>query len=205
MFKNRILCAALASLLVSPLVIAGSQSSSATQKEKDKEKEKAKPKAKRVWTEDEVKDLRRPVDEYVEQKAVAEEAAARAAADKAAAEAAAKANPGSAAAATAAKEPEPPDNLPKTLEEAEERVLTKEADVRLKEERLNALREQLAGSTSQTDKDNLQKRVEEEAVVVSDAMVELDVLKNRRDELKKKEAEKTEQKPAPAPAKPPQQ
>ena len=147
------------------------------------EKEKPKPpakKAKRVWTDEDVKDLRKPSDEYVEKKAAAEQDAK----DKE--KAAAQKEP-------AAKETKPAEPAaessfiaPTTVEEAEKRITEKREEIKFAEDSVRQLREEYINEKNEQIREDLKGRLAKMEKNVEEAYADLELLEKSLKELKSK-------------------
>lgn len=149
----------------------------------------AKPKAKRVWTNDDVGTLRKPVDEYedAKRKQADEEAAKKAEAAKTAAE-----TPGEKPA------PKPEDFLPKTVEEGEKRVAAKQYEIEMQYEAIELVKKEQAEATTEESRAAFQKRIDTLTATLEEAIGELRATDARLKELKSKPPAP----PKPEPSKP---
>jgi hypothetical protein len=191
--------ALLAALSLVPAAAAAPQQS---QSSAPQEKEKPKPKAKRVWSEDDVKELRKPWDEYEDAKRAAAEKAA-AAKDK---EKGAPAEPSAAAGEKPAGEPSgaPENDLPKTLEEAEQQLDAKFSEVRAQQQVLAGLQRELyADNITDQNRADLRAKIEKARTKLLEAQLEHKKLVELRDEMKAKQEGKGGETKPPAPQAPP--
>jgi len=166
-----------------------------------KAKEQLKPKAKRVWSEEEVKELRKPWDQVEEEKK--EEAKPGAAADAKAAGAEVAKPEGEAAAV----DPDAP-ALPKTIEEADKMLAYKHTEVRAQQELVAELQRELYDESSTASRDDLKQKIEKARLKLRESQDEYKRINTAREELKAKKEGKApggEQPPAQQapPTKPP--
>jgi len=164
------------------------------------QKDKPKPKAKKVWDQDELKDLKKPSDVYVEKKQAEEDAAAAARAD------ADKPKPESGTEKPAADAPaafkgeKNQKGLPKTIEDCDKAIDEKSAEIDGQEQILADLRRELTATSEDAARADLGKKIEAESKTLDVAKEELDYLRILLQALKAKAA--AVEKP-PAPATPP--
>lgn len=159
--------------------------------QKAKEQPKPKPKAKRVWSEEEVKELRKPWDQVEEEKK--EEAKPGAAADAKAA------GPEAAKPEGEAVDPDAP-ILPKTVEEADKMLEYKNTEVRAQQELVAELQRALYDEASTESREDLKQKIEKARIKLRESQDEYKRINTARQELRaKKEGE------APPPTKPPSQ
>ena len=182
------------SLLPAAAAVAQQQSqSSSQQKDKDKEKDKPKPKAKKVWSEDDVKELRKPWDQVEEAKK--EEGKPGEAAAGQAAEGQKAAGEGTGA---------PENDDPKTLEEANQRMDAKYQEVRGQQQLLAELQRELYDTSSDQSREELRAKIENARTKLLAAQMEFKKLNEVRDQLKAKQDAGETKPPAEAPpVKPP--
>lgn len=170
-----------------------------TQPAPQKAKEQPKPKAKRVWNEDDVKELRKPWDQPEEEKKA--EAAKPGAAD---------AKPAAAEGAKpegelTANDPDAP-VLPKTVEEADKMLEAKHEEVRAQQEVVAGLQRQLYDASESASREDMRAKVEKARLLLQQAQNEYKLIHSTREELKAKKEGKApegEAQPAPPPTKPP--
>jgi hypothetical protein len=154
------------------------------------EQEKERPKrAKRVWTNEDVKDLRTPADEYLRQR----EAAAAAAAEKQQAPAAGAAENGETA------EIDGTDGYiaPKTVEEAEVRVADKRDEIRHTVEAIRQLREEYFRETDDQTRGTVRGKIERSSRDLDAAEKELERLEGSLEELRSGKAPAAQAKASP--------
>jgi hypothetical protein len=150
------------------------------------EKEKPKPpakKAKRVWTDEDVKGLRKPSDEYAEKKAAAEQQDA-----KEKEKAAEQKDP-------AVKEAKPAEQetadestyiAPTTVEEAEKRISEKREEIKFAEDAVQQLRSDYFNEKNEQIREDLKARLAKMEKNVEEAYAELALLEQSLKELKAK-------------------
>ena len=132
-------------------------------------------KARKVWTNEDVSSLQAPADAYIEKKQAQEEAAAK--------QAAASQQPGP---AKSANTPHPPLlSNPKTAQEADQMIAWEQRDIDAQEEDLARLRKQLEEAPP-SDKERVQKLVEQHIRILDETRKEQEGLKAQRKALEKK-------------------
>lgn len=140
--------------------------------------EPAKPKAKRVWTNEDVGTLRKPVDEFEDAKRKqAEEEAAK---QKADATKPAQQTPGEKPA------PKPEDFLPKTVEEAEKTLAAKQYEIEMQYEAIELVKKEQAQATTDESRAAFQKRIDTLTATLEEAIGEMRAVDARMKELKSK-------------------
>ncbi len=144
------------------------------------QKKKPATKARKVWTDEDVGSLRTPADDYVEMKQAQDEAAAAKVA--AASQQAAPAKP-----ATKTKAQPPLLSNPKNLEDADKMIAWEQRDIDAQTEDLARLRKQLEEAPA-SDKELVQKLVEQHIRILDETRKEQEGLKTRRKALEKKPA-----------------
>jgi uncharacterized coiled-coil protein SlyX len=138
--------------------------------------EPPKPKAKKVWTNDDVSTLRRPVDDYEDAKRkLAEDAAAKQQA------AAAKSASRSGAEKPADK---PKDYLPKTVEEAEKRLAAKQYEIGQQYDAVDLVKKELAQAPNDASRAAFQKRIDTLNATLEESIAEMHQIDARLQELK---------------------
>lgn len=137
-----------------------------------------KPKPKKTWTEDDVKSLRKPWDNYED---VAAPSSAGASAKQPSAVAKTAASSGGQT--TASSDP----SMPKTNEEAERRIHEKEAEIQQKQKVLDKSSQDLESADNDIDRSALKSNV---------VIAEVD-LETSKDDLKKLQARQAELRPKP--------
>jgi hypothetical protein len=149
--------------------------------------EPAKPKVKKVWTNDEVIDLRKPSDVYEQEKRMQAEEAAKAKqkaeADKAAPQT-----------ADDKQKDKPVDYLPKTVEDAEKLAAAKQYEIGQQYEAIDLVKQELAQAKTDESRAAFQKRIDQLTATLEESVAEMKAIDARLKELKAK---------APAPPKPP--
>lgn len=148
------------------------------------EQEKPKPpakKAKKVWTGDDLKDLRTAADEHAEKKA-AEEAAAKEAAETE------KKKTGEKAVAPAAEQQpeEAAFNAPTTVEEAEKRIAEKYEEIEFQTDKIRQTREQYFAERDDRIRADLEKQIAHLNADLDAAQSELTLLEKILKDLKAK-------------------
>ncbi len=134
-------------------------------------------KTRKVWTNEEVGSLRTPADDYLEVKQAQEEAAAKQAA-----------TPAPRAAAKPANAAHPPLlSNPKAVEDADRMIAWEQRDIDAQTEDLARLRKQLEEAPA-SDKERLQKLIEQHTRILAETRKEQEGLKAQRAELQKKPA-----------------
>jgi predicted translin family RNA/ssDNA-binding protein len=169
-------------LLISALALCVLVCAAGAQQAPPPKTEPAKPKAKRVWTNDDVTNLRQPSDVYAEEK-------------RQQAEDAAKAKEKAAAGGAAAQQPASREDkiLPKTLEEAEKRVAGKLYEIEQEQEYIDRLRGESADATTDEARAAHQKRLDAALALLEESRAELKKIDARLQEFRANP-------PAPAPA-----
>jgi chromosome segregation ATPase len=148
------------------------------------EQEKPKPpakKAKRVWTGEDLKDLRTPADEHEEKKAAAAEAEAKEAAEKEK-----KAGEKTGAPAEEQKPEEVAFNAPTTVEEAEQRIAEKSEEIQFQTEKIRETRGQLFNERDDRLRADLEKQIQRLNADLEEAQAELALLEKTLKDLKAK-------------------
>jgi hypothetical protein len=138
------------------------------------------PKAKKVWTNDDLIELRRPVDRYEDAKDKAEKIAKAQEVlekDKAAQK------PGAPAAPAAEKEKSPDDWLPKTVEECEKAIAAKKEEIENQKKRIENTQLILGSATTEGARESLQKRLDGEQAALKEAEEELEKLEAHLEKL----------------------
>lgn len=173
------------SLIPAAAAVAQQQSQSSSQ---PKDKDKPKPKAKKVWSEDDVKELRTAADEYDARKA--------AEAEKAAAEKEKNAKEGADAAAPKKEAGE------MSLEELNKQIDTRYEEIREHQQTLAALLRELYDSSSDQARAEADARIAHARETLLEIQLEHKKLVEMRDEMMAKKKAEAEGKPAEE-AKPP--
>lgn len=146
---------------------------------------------KRVWTDDDLKGLRKPWDEHAEQKAKAE-------AEAAAAKAAPPEEAGSKAEAQTPEPAEVPDfDPPKTREEAEQRLKEKREEIANQRAAIQDVRDEYFNAGNDQIREELRLRIEKMTRDLEAAEAALVLLEKSVEEFRKKEEAP---KPPPSPA-----
>jgi chromosome segregation ATPase len=140
--------------------------------------------AKRVWTNDDLPVLRKPWDNYLEQKAA--EQAARAAAEKAEAEKRAKAAKDARATGSAAEA----DLAPHSVEEAEARIRQKKEEIGFQKELISRTRDAYGLATEENIRQSLIKKLDMLDTDLDAAYAELKTLESQLEELKRQGPQK---------------
>lgn len=159
------------------------------------EQEKPKPpakKAKKVWTGEDLQDLKRPWDEHEEKKAAAQAAA------KEAAEKERKAGEKTEAPAAEQKPEEAAFNAPTTVEEAEKRIAEKYEEIGFQTDKIRQTREQYFAERDDRIRADIEKQIARLNADLEAAQAELVLLEQSLKDLKAKA-------PAAPPAKSPGQ
>ena len=141
-----------------------------------------KPRPKKTWTEDDVKSLRKPWDNYEEEKALAARSSAEASTKQRSALAATASGSGSER--TASSDP----SLPKTSEEAKRRISETEAEIHQKQQVLDKSSQDLEGGDNDIDRSALKSNVEIAKVDLETSKDDLKKLQARQAELTSKGA-----------------
>jgi hypothetical protein len=139
----------------------------------------AKSPAKRVWTNEDLPGLRKPWDNYLEQKAAEE--AARAAAEKAEAEKRAKGSRDARAMGSAAEA----DLAPHSVDEAETRIREKLEEIGYQKELIGRTRDLYAKATEENIRQSLIKKLEMLNNDLDAVYAELKTLESQLEELKR--------------------
>jgi hypothetical protein len=136
---------------------------------------KPKSPVKKVWTEEDLSGLRKPWDDYADQKPQAAPPPA---------------------AASSEEKPVPPKKdkpasrdeyiPPKTLEEAENWIAEKREEIRFQHEAIDRVRQDYANESQEQVRQELQKRLDRMVADLKDAEAELKLLEASRDDLKSK-------------------
>ncbi len=181
--------ALLAGLSLIPVTAAvAQQQSQSSSQQKDKDKEKPKPKAKKVWSEDDVKELRGPGDQ-VEEKKDETKAAGKEAADakgEKPGEGAANADP----------------NAPKTIEEVDKLMEIRFQEIKEQQQIVADLLRQLYDSSSTQTREELDAKIAHTRETLREVQLEHAKLNELREEMVAKKKAAEEGKPAEE-AKPP--
>ncbi|HWQ03144.1 MAG TPA: hypothetical protein VNL38_01570 [Candidatus Nitrosotenuis sp.] len=138
------------------------------------------PKAKKVWTNDDLIELRRPADKYEDAKEKAEKIAR---AQEALEKEKAGQKPAAPAAPAAEKEKSPDDWLPKTVEECEKLIAAKKEEIENQKKRIENTRMILDAATTENAREVLQKRLAEEQANLKEAEEELELLEAHLEKL----------------------
>ncbi|MBI1750807.1 MAG: hypothetical protein HY234_05880 [Acidobacteria bacterium] len=184
MNRIRLLVSGTLALFVFVLAPAGAQQPSQLS-----QAEKPKPAAKRVWSNDDLESVRKPWDEFADQKRAADEAA------RVAAQAPAKAAPAPVAESKTAGTDA---FLPKTVDEAENRIAEKREEIQFQMESIDRTREEYSKASSDQSREALKKKLGSMTTDLDEAIAELKALDRRLHELKAKTREQPPQPPAPS-------
>ncbi len=144
------------------------------------QKEASKPKGKKVWTNEDIRELRTPADDYVGQKQATEQAAEQAAAAQP--NAATKPAPAKKE-QIAARDPFIP---PKTVEEAETRLAQKREEIRGQQELIGQTREKYFEETNEAIRLDLKKALARLTADLREAEVHLRLLESSLERLRSK-------------------
>jgi len=139
-----------------------------------------KPRPKKTWTEDDVKNLRKPWDNYEEEKALAAQSSAATSAKQQSALAATASGSGSET--TTSSDP----SLPKTSEEAKRRIYEKAAEIHQKQQVLDKSSQDLESGDNDIDRSALKSNVEIAKVDLETSKDDLKKLQARQAELTSK-------------------
>jgi hypothetical protein len=139
-----------------------------------------KPRPKKTWTEDDVKSLRKPWDNYEEDKALAARSSAVASAKQRSAVAATASGSGSET--TTSSDP----SLPKTSDEAKRRIYEKEAEIHQKQQVLDKSSQDLESGDNDIDRSALKSNVEIARVDLETSKDDLKKLQARQAKLTSK-------------------
>ena len=163
--------AVLLALLLAPLALGQHPQAQGPPPQQNKTKSPVK----KVWTEDDLSGLRKPWDDYADQKSQA-------------------AQPPTAA--SSEEKPAPPKKdkpatrdeyiPPKTLEEAETWIAQKREEIKFQHEAIDRVRQDYANESQEQVRQELQKRLDRMTADLKDAEAELKLLEARRDDLKSK-------------------
>ncbi len=147
---------------------------------------KPKPAAKRVWTDDDLTSVRKPWDTYADQKGRADQGAP------------AQAKPQEKAAAPQLQRPvtRDPYIVPKTTDEAEERIVNKRMEIGYQHEAMNPLREELKSETNPAVRQIQLKKLESMSADLQEAETQLKLLQTDLEQLKSKSSAPAAQPPA---------
>lgn len=170
-----------------------------------KEDPRPKPKAKKVWGNEDAADLRKPSDEYADQKAREADQAAAAGAS-AARPAGTPGAPGAApVAAAVAAAPAVESTAPKreTLEELEELLELKEEVVKNESGLIEGLRLKIEESTERAEQMKMEDEIVVKQKLVQEAQQEVITVRDRVNALKRQQVEDARKAAAPKPATPP--
>ncbi len=174
LFRALVACVAILGL---PL---GAYAQAEPQKPAQPAQKKPATKTRKVWTNEEVGSLRTPADDYLEVKQAQDEAAAK--------QAAASQQPQQPVPAKSANAPHPPLlSNPKNLEDADKMIAWEQRDIDAQTEDLARLRKQLEEAPA-SDKERVQKLVEQHTRILDETRKEQEGLKTRRKALEKKPA-----------------
>ncbi len=137
---------------------------------------KPKPPAKRVWTDDDLASLRKPWDTYADQKGRADQGAP------------APAKPEEKAAVPHPERPvtRDPYIVPKTADEAEERIANKRMEIGYQLEAMDPLRQDLKSETNPAVRQIQLKKLESMSVDLQEAETQLKLLQTDLEQLKSK-------------------
>ncbi|MBI3662571.1 MAG: hypothetical protein HY234_05910 [Acidobacteria bacterium] len=149
---------------------------------------KPKPKARKVWGNEDVTQLRKPWDEFLEQKKAAEETA-KARAQEAQKEQAARSR-------KQQLKDDPQALWPKTAAEAGKRVAEKLAEIQELDERITRTRQEYFDALSEVEREALQKKINSLTADLEEAQAELRLLQARLAKLKSNPAAPPPQPPA---------
>jgi len=135
---------------------------------------KPKPPAKRVWTDDDLASIRKPWDTYADEKGRADQGAP------------AQAKPEEKAAAPQPQRPvtRDPYIVPKTADEAEERITNKRMEIGYQLEAMDPLRQELKSETNPAVRQNMLKKLESMSVDLQEAETQLKLLQTDLEQLK---------------------
>jgi hypothetical protein len=189
----KILRVALAMLLGLALALPGMAQQEPPAPKPDENPKPAK-RAKKVWTEDDLPSIRKPMDEYLDKQA-AEAAAAKAASETAATEAAAQ--------PSGKKQPGPEEAptgvfFPTSLEQVEKWLAFKVEEVYFQEQTVSELRNQYFAASGE-ERQKLAAKLEEQTKILEQGREELKELRAHRERMQSKPPAKD------AAPKPPQQ
>ncbi len=165
-------------LNVAAVVLSLGLTCSAGAQQPPEKRPEAKPKAKRVWTNEDMGGLRGPADEYADKKAAEAEKQAQLQQ---------KAEAGKTAPAkTAEQKPsqEPKDYLPKTVQEAEQRLPEKLAEIDDTEQLIARFRAELDQATTDVARQQLQKQIDQKTTNLGEAREELSAIRTRLEDLR---------------------
>jgi len=135
---------------------------------------KPKPPAKRVWTDDDLASLRKPWDTYADEKGRADQSAS------------AQAKPEEKAAAPQPERPvtRDPYIVPKTADEAEERIANKRMEIGYQLEAMDPLRQELKSETNPAVRQIQLKKLGSMSVDLQEAETQLKLLQTDLEQLK---------------------
>ncbi len=147
---------------------------------------KPKPPAKRVWTEDNLGQLRKPWDDYADQKGRADQGAP------------AQAKPEEKAAAPQPQRPvtRDPYIVPTSADEAEERIANKRMEIAYQLEAMDPLRQDLKSETNPAVRQIQLKRLESMSADLQESETQLKLLQADLEQLKSKSSAPAAQPPA---------
>ena len=163
--------------LLAPAHAQTSQGPGTPVQEQSSSSAQEKPRPKKTWTDDDVKSLRKPWDNYEEDKALAAHSSAEASAKHQSAAAAPAASSGSRT--NVSSDP----SLPKNSEEAQRRIHEKEEEIRQKQQVLDKSSQDLEGADNEIDQSALKSNVEIAKVDLETSKDDLKKLQARQAEL----------------------
>ncbi len=134
--------------------------------------ESTKPKVKKVWTNEDIGNVRKPSDEYADKKAAEADKAKQA---QAAAEKTAPAKPA---------EKKPKDYLPTTIEEAEKRLAAKQYEIDQQHSAVDLVKQEQAQAATPEARAAFQKRIDTLSATLEESVAELHAIDARLQELK---------------------
>ena len=161
-------------VLLAASVLCLASAAAAQQTPPPSQAEPAKPKAKKVWTNEDMGSVRKPEDEYADQKA-AEADKAKQELAKAAADQKGPAKPA---------EKKPKDYLPKTAEEAQQRLAAKQYEIGQQYDAVDLVKKEQEQATSPEARAGFQKRIDILSATLEESIAELHAIDARLQELK---------------------
>ena len=166
----------LAGLALSSQMPATAQQAPSAPQQKDGGRAGGKPLVKKVWTDDDLQALRKPWDEYADQKAQTEQAAAS------------TSNPPQKTPPTKKEKPAVRDAYlpPKTVEEAEGRLSAKQREVNYQLESLERVKQEYADEPNEQAREGLKKKLEQMNTDLKEAQAHLKLLEASLEQLKPK-------------------
>ncbi len=167
--------AALLALIVVP-VVSAQQSQPPSPPPQQQSKPKTPAKKAKVWTDDDLQVLRKPWDDYTDQKAQTEQAAD------------ATANPPEKALPAKKEKPATRDEYipPKTAEEAESRIAAKQREINYQFEAIAGIQQEYDNEPNEQIREGLKKKLDQMNTDLKEAQTHLKLLEGNQQDLKSK-------------------